>query len=269
MAANGCGLPTLRCVTMETVACPNCGEQNPAKFRLCGYCGTALAPALPPQEERKTVTVFFSDLKGSTNLGEALDPESLREVMTQYFDSMTRVLRRHGATIEKFIGDAIMAVFGLPKLHEDDALRAVRAAKETQAAIAELNDELQRRYGVQLTVRTGVNTGEVVAGDPTTGQRLVTGDTVNVAARLEQSAPAGEILIGELTYRLVRGAVEVEEVEPLELKGKAERVAAFRLLGVSDATEGFERRQDAPMVGREREMASLAATFGRAVDERA
>ena len=127
---------------METIACPNCGEQNPAKFRLCGYCGTALAPALPPQEERKTVTVFFSDLKGSTNLGEALDPESLREVMTQYFDSMTRVLRRHGATIEKFIGDAIMAVFGLPKLHEDDALRAVRAAKETQVAVAELNEEL-------------------------------------------------------------------------------------------------------------------------------
>jgi class 3 adenylate cyclase len=253
---------------METVTCPNCGEENPAKFRLCGFCGHALAPALPPQEERKTVTVFFSDLKGSTNLGEALDPESLREVMTRYFDAMTLVLRRHGATIEKFIGDAIMAVFGLPKLHEDDALRAVRAAKETQAALAALNEDLQRTYGVQLTVRTGVNTGEVVSGDPTTGQRLVTGDTVNVAARLEQAAPANEVLIGDLTYRLVRGAVEVEEVEPLELKGKAERVPAFRLLAVSDATEGFERRQDAPMVGREREMASLGAMFQRAVDER-
>jgi class 3 adenylate cyclase/tetratricopeptide (TPR) repeat protein len=257
-------------MTMETIACPNCGEQNPAKFRLCGYCGTALAPALPPQEERKTVTVFFSDLKGSTNLGEALDPESLREVMTQYFDSMTRVLRRHGATIEKFIGDAIMAVFGLPKLHEDDALRAVRAAKETQVAVAELNEELMRRYGISLTVRTGVNTGEVVAGDPTTGQRLVTGDTVNVAARLEQAAPPAEVLIGELTYQLVRGAVEVEEVEPLELKGKAERVPAYRLLSVSEAaTEGFERRQDAPMVGREHEMATLSTIFRRAVDEHA
>jgi class 3 adenylate cyclase/tetratricopeptide (TPR) repeat protein len=254
---------------MEMVPCPNCGEQNPAKFRLCGYCGTALAPALPPQEERKTVTVFFSDLKGSTNLGEALDPESLREVMTRYFDSMTLVLRRHGATIEKFIGDAIMAVFGLPKLHEDDALRAVRAAKETQAALAELNEALQRAYGIQLTVRTGVNTGEVVSGDPTTGQRLVTGDAVNVAARLEQAAPANEILIGELTYQLVRGAVDTEEVEPLELKGKSERVAAYRLLAVSDATEGFERRQDAPMVGREREMATLSAIFRRAIDERA
>ena len=121
------------------VICPSCGEENPAKFRLCGYCGTALAPSLPPQEERKVVTVFFSDLKGSTNLGEQLDPESLREVMTRYFDAMTAVLRRHGGTIEKFIGDAIMAVFGLPKLHEDDALRAVRAAHETQRALIELN----------------------------------------------------------------------------------------------------------------------------------
>ncbi|MGH2456549.1 MAG: ATP-binding protein, partial [Candidatus Limnocylindria bacterium] len=200
---------------------------------------------------------------------EALDPESLREVMTRYFDAMTLVLRRHGATIEKFIGDAIMAVFGLPKLHEDDALRAVRAALETRSALAELNEELQRSYGIQLTNRTGVNTGEVVAGDPTTGQRLVTGDTVNVAARLEQAAPANEVLIGELTYQLVRGAVNAEEVEPLELKGKAERVRAYRLLAVSDATEGFERRQDAPMVGREREMAALTASFRRAVDERA
>ncbi|HET8586597.1 MAG TPA: adenylate/guanylate cyclase domain-containing protein, partial [Candidatus Limnocylindria bacterium] len=146
------------------VICPSCGEENPAKFRLCGYCGAALAPALPPQEERKVVTVFFSDLKGSTSLGEQLDPESLREVMTRYFDAMTAVLRRHGGTIEKFIGDAIMAVFGLPKLHEDDALRAVRAAHETQQALHELNEELQRTYGVTLTNRTGVNTGEVVAG---------------------------------------------------------------------------------------------------------
>ena len=161
-----------------------------------------------------------------------------------------------------------MAVFGLPKLHEDDALRAVRAAHEMQAALAALNEELQRTLGVALTNRTGVNTGEVVAGDPTTGQRLVTGDTVNVAARLEQAAPANEVLIGELTYRLVRDAVEVEAVEPLELKGKAERVPAYRLLAVSDATEGFQRRQDAPMVGRERGAGRPAPRiFRRAVDE--
>ncbi len=250
------------------VVCPNCGEENPAKFRLCGYCGTALAPALPPQEERKTVTIVFSDLKGSTNLGEALDPESLREVMTRYFDSMTAVLRRHGGTIEKFIGDAIMAVFGLPKLHEDDALRATRAAFEMTQALAHLNAELQATYGVELANRTGVNTGEVVAGDSTSGQRLVTGDAVNTAARLEQAAPTNEVLIGELTYRLVRDAVEVEAVEPLELKGKAERVAAWRLVSVSRAVEGFNRRQDAPMVGREKEMASLSELFAKAREVR-
>jgi class 3 adenylate cyclase/Flp pilus assembly protein TadD len=250
------------------VLCSNCGEENPAKFRLCGFCGTPLIAPAPAQEERKVVTVFFSDLKGSTNLGELLDPESLREVMTRYFDSMTEVLIRHGATIEKFIGDAIMAVFGLPKLHEDDALRAVRAANETRAALATLNEDLQRRFGVRLTNRTGVNTGEVVSGDSSSGgQRLVTGDVVNVAARLEQAAPENEVLIGDLTYRLVRDAVMVEAVEPLELKGKAERVPAFRLLDVSDAVTGYQRRQDAPLVGRELELTQLHDIYRRAIAE--
>ena len=141
-----------------------------------------------------------------------------------------------------------MAVFGLPRLHEDDALRAVRAASGMQAALEALNDELQRVYGVQLANRTGVNTGEVVAGDPSTGQRLVTGDAVNVAARLEQAAGEREVLLGELTYRLVRDDVEVEEVEPLELKGKSEPVPAYRLVGVRercrcvDATNRAARR---------------------------
>ena len=154
--------------------------------------------------------------------------------MTRYFETMRAELERHGGTIEKYIGDAIMAVFGLPALHEDDALRAVRAAAGMQRALASLNDELDRVWGVRLANRTGVNTGEVVAGDPTGGQRLVTGDAVNTAARLEQAAPTNEILIAELTYRLVRDAVEIEAVEPLELKGKSERVAAYRLLGVRE-----------------------------------
>ncbi len=247
---------------MELIVCPNCGEENPAKFRLCGFCGTALAPALPPQELRKTVTIVFSDLKGSTNLGEALDPESLREVMSRYFDSMKAVLDLHGGTIEKYIGDAIMAVFGLPRLHEDDALRAVRAAYGMQEALRELNQDLLARYGVELTNRTGVNTGEVVAGDVTTGQRLVTGDAVNTAARLEQAAPANEVLIGELTYELVRGQVEVETVEPLELKGKAERVAAYRLLGVGEGAT--PDREESPLVGRDRELAILEETLADA-----
>jgi len=210
--------------------CPGCGEENPDRFRLCGFCGTPLAAELPSHEVRKTVTIVFSDLKGSTSLGERLDPESLREVMTHYFAEMRAALERHGGRVEKYIGDAIMAVFGLPKAHEDDALRAVRAACEMKAALQAVNEELAKRWGVTLENRTGVNTGEVVAGDSLDAQRLVTGDTVNVAARLEQAAPALEILIGESTHRLVRHAVDVEEVEPLELKGKAERVAAYRLL---------------------------------------
>ncbi|MGZ5352651.1 MAG: ATP-binding protein [Actinomycetota bacterium] len=236
--------------------CPGCGEENPDRFRLCGMCGRALAPEAPPQEVRRTVTIVFSDLKGSTSLGERLDSESLREVLNHYFVEMQAVLERHGGTVEKYIGDAIMAVFGLPVLHEDDAVRAVRAAAEMQERLGEVNDRLERSHGVRLENRTGVNTGEVVAGDVTHGQRLVTGDAVNVAARLEQNAPAMEVLLGEPTYRLVRDAVRVEPVEPLELKGKAEPMPAFRLLSVS-LEEGVSRRHDTPIVGRERELAAL------------
>ena len=195
--------------------CPNCGEENPAKFRLCGFCGTPLAPAVPAQEVRKLVTILFCDLKGSTSLGEQLDSESLRETMSRYFDAMSAAITRHGGTIEKYIGDAVMAVFGLPRVHEDDALRAVRAAREMQEALAGLNEGLQRTYGITLENRTGVNTGEVVAGDSTTGQRLVTGDPVNTAARLEQAAPR------------LRGAARRADVpaRPRSRRGRGRRAA--------------------------------------------
>src|SRR6266480_4718814 len=247
--------------------CPSCGEENPERFRLCGFCGAPLAPELPPQEVRKTVTIVFSDLKGSTAMGEKLDSEAVREVMTRYFDEMRAALERHGGVVEKYIGDAIMAVFGLPRVHEDDAVRAVRAAFEMRARLAALNEEPESRWGVTVGNRTGVNTGEVVAGDPTTGQRLVTGDTVNTAARLEQAAPTDEILLGEPTYRLVRHAVEVEPVEPLEAKGKAERVAAYRLVEVHEA-ESVERTRDSPLVGRERELDLLGEELASAIRER-
>jgi class 3 adenylate cyclase/tetratricopeptide (TPR) repeat protein len=247
--------------------CPNCGEENPPRFRLCGFCGAELAPEIA-QETRKTVTIVFSDLKGSTSLGEALDSESLREVMSRYFEEMREVLEHHGGRVEKYIGDAIMAVFGLPRLHEDDALRAVRAALAMQQALRTLNAELQDRWGVQLENRTGVNTGEVIAGDATSGQRLVTGDAVNTAARLEQAAPALEILVGEPTYRLVSHAVEVEPVEPLPLKGKAEPVPAYRLLAAKDAVDTVARRHDRPLVGRELELSRLQAELGLATATR-
>src|SRR6266545_2301200 len=254
---------TLEPYTRFVQICPNCGEENPDRFRLCGFCGAQLAPQLAPQEMRKTVTIVFSDLKGSTNLGEALDSESLRELMTRYFEEMREILEHHGGRVEKYIGDAIMAVFGLPRIHEDDALRAVRAAAAMQESLRALNEELEQRWGVQIENRTGVNTGEVVAGDPGAGQRLVTGDAVNVAARLEQAAPPLEILVGEPTYRLVRHAVEVEPVEPLPLKGKSEPVPAYRLLAVREA-ESVARRHDRPIVGRESELAQLEAEFGLA-----
>ncbi len=269
--------------------CPSCGEENPPRFRLCGFCGTPLAGAsavaarsspgtpasasgAPPPasapEIRKTVTVVFSDLKGSTELGERLDSESLRNVMTRYFDAMRSELEAHGGTIEKYIGDAIMAVFGLPTLHEDDALRAVRAAAGMQEALARLNDDLDRSWGVRLSSRTGVHTGEVVAGDPTGGQRLVTGDPVNTAARLEQAAPPDQVLIGELTYRLVRHAVDVEAVEPLELKGKTDRVPAWRLLAVHPAARSAAPADSVPMIGRAAEMGRLREAFGAAAEGR-
>jgi class 3 adenylate cyclase/tetratricopeptide (TPR) repeat protein len=247
--------------------CAACGVENPEIARFCLACGTQLAEARPPQETRKVVTIVFSDLKGSTSLGEALDSEALREVMTRYFDAMRGELERHGGVVEKFIGDAVMAVFGLPRLHEDDALRAVRAAAGMQAALEALNDELQLVYGVQLANRTGVNTGEVVSGDPTSGQRLVTGDAVNVAARLEQAAGEREVLLGELTYRLVRDSVDVREVEPLELKGKSEPVSAFRLVGVREASDVPARRA-APLVGREAELAVLESALDDASSSR-
>jgi len=242
------------------IRCPGCGEENPPKFRLCGYCGTPLAAApapLPVHEVRKTVTIVFCDLKGSTALGEHLDAEALHEVKERYFQAMAAEIARHGGKIEKYIGDAIMAVFGLPRAHEDDALRAVRAAVGMQSALAQVNQDLRARYGVALANRTGVNTGEVVANDdPGATQKLATGDAVNVAARLEQAAPEDQIYLGEVTYRLVCDAVEVEAVEPLALKGKVQPVPAYRLIHAR-GLDGNLRRSDTPIVGRDAELAEI------------
>jgi class 3 adenylate cyclase/tetratricopeptide (TPR) repeat protein len=245
------------------ITCPDCGFENPADARFCAGCGKPLEAQAPAREVRKTVTVVFCDVTGSTALGERLDPESLRHVMALYFDAMRVVIERHGGTVEKFIGDAVMAVFGVPVVHEDDALRAARAATEMRAALAALNEELERDYGTRLELRTGVNTGEVVTG---TEERLATGDAVNVAARLEQAAAPGEILLGPETRRLLRGRVATEELEPLALKGKAEGVTAHRLLSV-EAGE-LPSRLDVPMVGRQRELRLLGDAWERAVSER-
>jgi class 3 adenylate cyclase/tetratricopeptide (TPR) repeat protein len=234
------------------IACPSCGHENSETAKFCEECGTPLeAPA--HREQRKTVTVLFCDVTGSTALGESTDPETLRTLLARYFERMKAIVESHGGTVEKFIGDAVMAVFGVPVLHEDDALRAVRAAVEMRDALPEL--------GVQA--RIGVNTGEVVTG---TEERLATGDAVNVAARLEQAAQPGEVLMGADTLQLVQGSVAVELSEPLSLKGKSEPVEAWRLVSVSSEAA---RRQEAPMVGRERQQRLLQEAFASVRDDRA
>jgi class 3 adenylate cyclase/tetratricopeptide (TPR) repeat protein len=240
--------------------CPMCGEVSAESFRFCGFCGTAFPDTKASTEVRKAVTIVFCDLVGSTSLGEEVDSEALREIMSTYLEEMRQGVEEHGGTVEKFLGDGVLAVFGVPRVHEDDALRAVRAAVAMKQRLAALNRELEERWGVQLANRTGLNTGELVAGEAVAGHGLVIGDPVNVAARLEQAAPTNEILIGERTFELVRDQVEVEEVEPLALKGKSEPVPAYRLLTVSEG-EAMVRHHHLPMVGRQQELALLRSAF--------
>jgi class 3 adenylate cyclase len=245
--------------------CASCGRESPEGFRFCGACGAELAAARS-REVRKTVTVLFADVTGSTALGERLDPEAVRRVMSRYFDEARAVLERYGGTVEKFIGDAVMAVFGVPTLHEDDARRAVGAAAAMRERLSSLNAELERDFGVRLDVRIGVNTGEVVTDEAASGERLVTGDAVNVAARLEAAAEPGEILLGDETRRLAGDVVETDALPPLELKGKAVPVGAHRLVRVDGAQP--LGRPDAPLVGRREELARLRAAMGAALTER-
>src|SRR5262245_16418549 len=248
------------------IRCERCQELTARPARFCRQCGAPLPAdrvlaAAAAQEVRKTVTCMFCDVVESTALGERLDPEAVRRVMSLYLDVLGRVVERHGGTVEKFIGDAVMAVFGVPKLHEDDALRAVRAAQEMFVAVQDLNAEVGAAWGVTIAVRIGVNTGEVITSEEQADQRLVTGDAVNVAARLEQHAAAGEILLGETTHRLVRDAVVADLLVPIAVKGKAAPLTAWRLRQVTPDAPWLQRRLDAPIVGREEELASLDELF--------
>jgi class 3 adenylate cyclase len=235
--------------------CPSCGREVAADAKFCSECGTPIAVAAPAREQRKTVTVLFCDVAGSTALGESTDPEALRALLARYFEQMKAIIEAHGGSVEKFIGDAVMAVFGVPAVHEDDALRACRAAVEMRDALPELG----------IRGRIGVCTGAVVTG---TEERLATGDAVNVAARLEQAAEPGEVLIGAETRALLRGAAEVGEERLLDLKGKAEPVPAYPLVAVV-GDGAIARRLDVPIVGRERERRALTDAWQRAVSESA
>jgi class 3 adenylate cyclase/tetratricopeptide (TPR) repeat protein len=237
--------------------CRNCGKENPADASFCMRCGAPLgSPAT--RETRKTVTALFCDLVGSTTLGEQHDPEVLRPILQRYFDEVRGAVERHGGRVEKFIGDAVVAIFGLPVAHEDDALRAVRAGVEMQERLETLNDGSP----IPLAARIGITTGEVlVPGDDTP----IIGDAMNTASRLQSAAEPGRVLIGEPTWRLVRDSVAAEAVEPLSAKGKAEPVPAWLVLTVHPVAA----RSETPFVGRDRHMAMLKEALSDAADAHA
>src|SRR3954451_22109739 len=239
--------------------CRHCNHENPDGAAFCNACGNPLERQRV--EVRKPVTLIFCDVTGSTELAGRIDAEAVREVLFSCFREVRDAIERHGGTVEKFIGDAVVGVFGVPVAHEDDPLRAARAALEVRAALPALNDDLERRFGARLAVRTGINTGEVVAGDASTRASFVSGDAVNVAARLEQAAAPGQILLGETTYALVHDAVEALPLEPLRLNGKAEPVPCFELVRLREATARAVR---APLLGRDAELAVLAGALADA-----
>jgi class 3 adenylate cyclase len=216
---------------------------------------------------RKTVTILFADLAGSTALGERLDPEALRDVQTRYFAAMRAPIERHGGTVEKFIGDAVMAVFGVPVLHEDDALRAVRAAVEMRDAMADLNRELERDLGVGIELRVGVNTGEVASAASGGDQALVAGDAVNTASRLQSAASPGGVVVGPQTRALVKGAVRLRPQGRLELRGKSRPMRTWEVAGVVERSGRFTRVSGVPLVDRRSELRTLRSRF-RASRER-
>jgi class 3 adenylate cyclase/tetratricopeptide (TPR) repeat protein len=275
VACPSCGTPTpsdLRfcgaCGTSLELACPSCGQTWAPSFRFCGSCGTPLGSAGPAPaadvtpEERKVVTVIFADLSGSTELATRLDPEDLRGVLRPFFDAMAEEIERFGGTVEKFIGDAVMAVFGVPVAHEDDAERAVRAAFAMQARMATLNREVTERAGGDLDLRVGVNTGEVLAAHSSHREGYVTGEVVNVAARLQTVAGSGAVVVGERTRDATFTTIAYRDLGLAELKGLDEPVTVYEAL--PDRRPEVARRPDAPMVGRDDELDLLRLVVGRA-----
>ncbi|HEX5800127.1 MAG TPA: adenylate/guanylate cyclase domain-containing protein [Gaiellaceae bacterium] len=245
------------------VTCPGCGRQNRDSARFCDGCGHELSGAREALE-RKRVSVVFFDLVGSTALGARVDAEVFRTLVAQYHEAVADAVERHGGAVHKLIGDGVLAVFGVPLVHEDDAVRAARAAFDARAAVRSLSDRASAAHGARLELRVGVNTGELLAG----ASELL-GDTVNTAKRLEEAAGTGEILLAAETVALARDAVETQSVGELDVKGKADPVAAFRLLAIREAEAGVGRRHSRPLVGRVRELRMLREAFDRAAAERA
>jgi class 3 adenylate cyclase len=247
--------------------CSSCGQENPDIARFCLACGASLEAETPRREERRIVSVVFVDLVGFTSRSEQLDPEDVRAILTPYHGTVRDELESFGGVVEKFVGDAVMAVFGAPTSHGDDPERAVRAALAVRDAVAALNAEQPE---LELRIRGAVNTGEAVvtlSARPALGEAMVAGDVVNTASRLQGSAPVGEIIVGEETYRATRSAIEYEAVEPVVAKGKSAPIDAWR--AVAPMTAGGERDlSSTPFVGRDREVGLLDATWERVELER-
>ncbi|HXF81543.1 MAG TPA: AAA family ATPase [bacterium] len=285
---------------MSAVTCPRCGRPNPADARFCSHCGSALdrscpecgapvdpaarfcascgirlrgaapIPAAPviTAETRKVVTVLFADLVGSTGLTERLDPEEAREVIGKFYTVVQGVVEGwYEGTVANYLGDAVLAVFGLPATHEDDPERAVRAGLAIQQAIPVLNTHLAASHGVQVAVRVGIDTGEVVAATGSTFERdFLVSDTVTTAARLQQSVPPGGVVVGERTYRLTNSSIEYRELPPLQVKGKSGAVRVWAAVAALPE-RGEIRRITAPLIGRQGELAILRSLYRRSRDE--
>jgi len=258
------------------MTCSGCRFEAPPDFAFCPKCGAKLAtaPAPPPsppsapEGDRRPVTVLFADLAGFTSLSEGLDPEDVRGIQADLFREMSASIEQYEGFVEKFVGDAVMAVFGAPTAHEDDPERGLRAALMMRDRMGTLNRRWERRVGRPLALHIGVNTGPVVAGrigSTADAAYAVTGDTVNTAARLQNAAPSGEILIGDATYQLTHHAFSFAPREEVALKGKSEPVGVHRLLGPLAAPRSARGLEAlglaAPLVGRERELARMEAAF--------
>ena len=250
------------------LVCPTCGRENAEDARFCNNCATALSPVPATRKERKFATALFADLVGSTALAEREDPEVVQAVVGRTFDRLSEEIGRYEGLLEKFMGDAVLAVFGVPRAHEDDAERAVRAGLEMQAILSELNRGFAAEGKPTLKMRIGVESGEVLvdverASGPR--DRMLTGDAVNTAARLQTAAEPGQIVVGPSVYASTKDVIEYRAIEPLELKGKADRVPAWHALRIKARTRGERPRLglEARLVGRDEELAVLKQTFQR------
>ena len=256
--------PRLRCEARVTrllrvQTCASCGSRNPPEQKFCGECGAGLAA--PGETRRRLITALFCDLVGSTELGERLDAELLRKVLDRYFDAMRTVIERHGGTVEKFIGDAVVGAFGVPEAHEDDALRAVRAALEMREAAAELDGDIDDPE-VRMLVRIAIDSGEAFADEAAATQGRIVADAFNTAARLQAAAAPGDILVSAAAEPMLRGRVELAPLDPIGVKGKAEPVLAYRVLAVRPTPA----RAETPLVGRDRHLTVLRQALEDAID---